>query len=245
MLKFGYNQVEVNFLERYSILVVEDEKNISDVIVAYLKRENFSVFTSFDGEDAIELFNKEEIDLIILDLMLPKLSGEQVCKEIREKSNVPIIILTAKTEEEDKISGLSIGADDYVSKPFSPKELTSRVNAVLRRAYSYDKVKADVISFNKHDLEIEKSSMRVNKSGNEVNLTSNEFKILLVLASNPNQVLSREQLIESVFGYDYDGFDRTIDTHIKNIRHKIEDNPKSPTYIQTVYGSGYRFNSLD
>lgn len=232
-------------MERYNILVVEDEKNISDVVVAYLERENFNVFTSFDGENAIELFNKENIDLIILDLMIPKLSGDQVCRKIREKSNVPIIILTAKTEEEDKISGLSIGADDYVSKPFSPKELMSRVNAMLRRAYSYDKIQIDRISFNNNDLEIEESSMRVSKSGNEINLTSNEFKILLVLASNPNQVFSREQLIDLSFGYDYDGFDRTIDTHIKNIRHKIEDNPKSPNYIQTVYGAGYKFNAID
>lgn len=232
-------------MERYNILVVEDEKNISDVIVAYLEKENFNVFISFDGENAIELFNKENIHLVILDLMIPKLSGEEVCKKIRETSNLPIIMLTAKTEEEDKISGLSIGADDYVSKPFSPKELISRVNAILRRTYSYNTSQANLLVFNNNDLEIQESSMKVKKAGEEIDLTSNEFKILFVLASNPDQVLSREQLIEASFGHEYEGFDRTIDTHIKNIRHKIENNSKSPKYIQTVYGVGYRFNPLD
>lgn len=229
-------------MDNINILVVEDEKNISDVIVAYLEKENFNVFKAFDGEKAIELFNDEDIHLIILDLMIPNLSGEEVCKKIRAKSNIPIIMLTAKTEEEDKISGLSIGADDYVSKPFSPRELVSRVKALLRRSYRDSSPLAEKLYFNNGDLEIEVNKMVAKKSGKEVSLTSNEFKVLLALVSNPDQVLSREQLIEASFGYDYEGFDRTIDTHIKNIRHKIEDNPKSPKYIQTVYGVGYRFD---
>ncbi len=229
-------------MENINILVVEDEKNISDVIVAYLERDEFNVFKVYDGEVAMELFNNEDIHLIILDLMLPKLSGEEVCKRVRSSSNVPIIMLTAKTEEEDKIGGLSIGADDYVSKPFSPRELVSRVKALLRRTYRDNTPLAEKLYFNNGDLEIEINKMEVKKSGGEISLTSNEFKILLALISNPDQVLSREQLIESSFGYDYEGFDRTIDTHIKNIRYKIEDNPKSPKYIQTVYGVGYKFD---
>lgn len=230
-------------MENMNILVVEDEKNISDVIVAYLKKESFNVFLAYDGQKAMDLFKEEDIHLIILDLMLPKLSGEEVCKKIRSISNVPIIMLTAKIEEEDKIEGLSIGADDYVSKPFSPKELISRVKALLRRSYRDKSPLAEKLYLGNGDLEIEVDKMLVRKNKNEVNLTANEFKVLLSLVSSPNQVLSREQLIEVSFGYDYEGFDRTIDTHIKNIRQKIEDNPKSPKYIQTVYGIGYKFDS--
>ncbi|NMA49116.1 MAG: response regulator transcription factor [Tissierellia bacterium] len=229
-------------MDNINILVVEDEKNISDVIVAYLEKENFNVFVANDGIKAIELFNEETIHIIILDLMIPLLSGEEVCKKIRAISNVPIIMLTAKTEEEEKITGLSIGADDYVSKPFSPRELTSRVKALLRRSYRNGIPLAEKLYINNGDLEIEVDKMLVKKSDNKISLTSNEFKILLALVSNADKILSREQLIEASFGYDYEGFDRTIDTHIKNIRSKIEDNPKSPKYIQTVYGVGYRFN---
>lgn len=229
-------------MDNINILVVEDEKNISDVIVAYLEKENFNLFVADDGQKAMDLFNNSNIHLIILDLMIPLLSGEEVCKRIRSQSNVPIIMLTAKTEEEDKISGLSMGADDYVSKPFSPRELVSRVKALLRRSYPGTGPLAETLYFNDGDLEVSVDKMEVKKSGQEIILTSNEFKILFALISSSEQVLSRAQLIDASFGYDYEGFDRTIDTHIKNIRHKIEDNPKSPKYIQTVYGAGYRFN---
>lgn len=225
-----------------NILVVEDEKNISDVIVAYLEKDNFNVFIAYDGKEAIDLFNSEDIHLIILDLMLPILSGQEVCKRVRSTSNVPIIMLTAKTEEEDKIDGLTMGADDYVSKPFSPRELMSRVKALLRRSYRDENPLADKLYFNKGDLEIEKDKMIVKKAASEISLTAHEFKVLFALVSNPDHVLSREQLIRASFGYDYEGFDRTIDTHIKNIRHKIEDDPKAPKYIQTVYGIGYKFD---
>lgn len=233
-------------MEKFNILVVEDEKNISDVIIAYLEKENFHFFRAYDGKEALELFEKEEIHLIILDLMLPEISGEEVCKRIRSISNVPIIMLTAKTEELDKIKGLSLGADDYVSKPFSPKELISRVKALLRRSYRDHSPLAENLYFNQDDLIVEVEKMQVKKAGELVDLTSNEFKILLALVSSPYHVLSREQLIQTAFGLDYDGFDRTIDTHIKNIRQKIEDNPKKPKYIITVYGAGYKFetNSL-
>lgn len=230
-------------MEFKNILVVEDEKNISDVIEAYLIKDNFNVFLAYDGEEAMEEFNNNDIHLIILDLMIPKISGEEVCKRIRATSEVPIIMLTAKTDEENRIEGLSIGADDYVLKPFSPRELISRVKALLRRSYRDFKPLAEVLSFNDGDLEILVEEMGVKKDGLNVELTTIEFKVLLSLVSNPNIVLSREQLITSALGHEYEGYDRTIDTHIKNIRHKIEKDPKAPNYIQTVYGAGYKFSS--
>jgi len=224
-----------------NILVVEDEENISNVIEAYLLKEDFKVFKADDGERALDCFHNEDIHLIILDLMIPKISGEEVCKRIRASSDVPIIMLTAKTHEDDRIEGLSIGADDYVLKPFSPRELMGRVKALLRRAYPHERPSAEKLSFNGGDLEIDIEEMQVKKNRLNTNITTNEFKVLLALVSNQNRVLSREQLIASAFGHEYEGFDRTIDTHIKNIRQKIESNPKSPQYIHTIYGSGYKF----
>ncbi|NLK43527.1 MAG: response regulator transcription factor [Tissierellia bacterium] len=228
-------------MEYNNILVVEDEKNIYDVIKAYLEKEGFNVYIADDGKIALEIFGKEDIHLIILDLMIPEISGEEVCKRIRARSDVPIIMLTAKTHEDDRIEGLTIGADDYVLKPFSPRELVTRVKALLRRAYPHSRPSAEKLSFNNGDLEIEVEKMVVRKNNINVNLTTNEFKILLALISNQNMVLSRDQLIVSAFGHEYEGFDRTIDTHIKNIRQKIETNPKTPDYIHTVYGAGYKF----
>jgi len=228
-------------VEYNNILVVEDEKNIANVIKAYLEKEGFNIFIANDGEMALEIFKRKNIHLIILDLMIPKIPGEEVCKKIRATSNVPIIMLTAKIHEEDKIQGLSIGADDYVIKPFSPRELVSRVKALLRRAYPHSRPGAEKLSFNNGDLEIDIDKMIVKKNNKNVNLTTNEFKILLTLISNQNMVLSRDQLILSAFGHEYEGYDRTIDAHIKNIRQKIETNPKSPQYIHTVYGAGYKF----
>ncbi len=228
-------------MEYNNILVVEDEKNIANVIKAYLEKEGFNIFIANDGEMALEIFKRKNIHLIILDLMIPKIPGEEVCKKIRATSNVPIIMLTAKIHEEDKIQGLSIGADDYVIKPFSPRELVSRVKALLRRAYPHSRPGAEKLSFNNGDLEIDIDKMIVKKNNKNVNLTTNEFKILLTLISNQNMVLSRDQLILSAFGHEYEGYDRTIDAYIKNIRQKIETNPKSPQYIHTVYGAGYKF----
>jgi len=228
-------------VEYNNILIVEDEKNIANVIKAYLEKEGFNIFIANDGEMALEIFKRKNIHLIILDLMIPKIPGEEVCKKIRATSNVPIIMLTAKIHEEDKIQGLSIGADDYVIKPFSPRELVSRVKALLRRAYPHSRPGAEKLSFNNGDLEIDIDKMIVKKNNKNVNLTTNEFKILLTLISNQNMVLSRDQLILSAFGHEYEGYDRTIDAHIKNIRQKIETNPKSPQYIHTVYGAGYKF----
>lgn len=225
----------------YNILVVEDEKNILDVIKAYLEKENYNVITATDGERALELFQTRDVHLIILDLMIPKISGEEVCKRIRSTSDVPIIMLTAKADEENKIEGLNIGADDYVTKPFSPRELISRIKALLRRSYKEIRQLTEVLSFNNNALIIDKDKMMVNKNNLNIPLTTIEFKILFALASNNSIVLSREQLIDIAFGNDYEGYDRTIDTHIKNLRQKIETDPKNPKYITTVYGAGYRF----
>ncbi len=229
---------------KFKILVVDDEKKISDVVSAYLIKEGYEVITAKDGEEALSFFYDNKIHLIILDLMLPKISGEKVCSTIRAKSSVPIIMLTAKINEDNKIEGLSIGADDYIIKPFSNRELVMRVKALLRRTYRDNYPLAEILIINNGDLEIDIEKKEVKKKGNLISLTTNEFKVLIALLTNPGQILSREQLVIKAFGIDYDGFDRTVDTHIKNIRHKIEDDPKSPKYIISVYGMGYKFNSL-
>lgn len=228
---------------KFKILVVDDEQNILDVVKAYLAKEGFDVITAVDGESALNIFNRETIHLLVLDLMLPKLSGEAVCNKIRAVSDVPIIMLTAKADEDERIEGISIGADDYLTKPFSVRELVVRVRALLRRTYRDVTPPADMLTYNNGDLEVDIKKMVVKKQGESVGLTANEFKVLTILLSNPGQVFSREQLVEKAFGMDYEGFDRTVDTYIKNIRQKIEDNPKEAKYIVTIYGMGYKFVS--
>lgn len=220
------------------ILVVDDEEQIVKVIELYLQKEGYQVHIAKDGQQALEIFNREEIDFVILDLMLPKISGEEVCKKIRIKSQVPILMLTAKDEEWDRVNGLNIGADDYLVKPFSVKELVARVKAILRRS-SPDTIKAEIIEFNNGELSIDISKRQVKKEGQPVDLTPTEFDLLSIMAQNRGKVFRREELIEKVLGYDYEGYDRVIDTHIKNLRHKIEDN--SQQYIKTVYRIGYKF----
>lgn len=226
---------------RFKILVVDDEEKIVEVVKAYLEKDGFEVITAMDGETALNLFSKETIHLIVLDLMLPKLSGEEVCHKIRATSSVPIIMLTAKADEDERIEGISIGADDYLTKPFSVRELVVRVRALLRRTYREITPIADILTFNNGDLEVDIKKMIVKKRGEAIGLTSNEFKVLTVFLANPSQVFSREQLVEKAFGIDYEGFDRTVDTYIKTIRQKIEDTPKEPKYIITIYGMGYKF----
>jgi DNA-binding response OmpR family regulator len=227
--------------ENMRILVVDDEQKILDVIEAYLLKEGYDVITALDGVSALNIINAQTIHLVILDLMLPKVSGEEVCKNIRTHSQVPIIMLTAKADEDNKIEGLAIGADDYITKPFSTRELVSRVKALLRRTYRGDNVLAEHLSFNNGDINVDIKKMVVKKNGSALLFTVNEFKVLAVLISNPGEVFSREKLVEKAFGYDYEGTDRNIDTYIKNIRQKIEDNPREPVYIHTIYGLGYKF----
>jgi len=218
------------------ILIVEDERQISEILTAYLEKEGFTVTTADTGRKAIKLL-KGGFDLIILDLMLPDIQGEEVCESVRNDSDIPILMLTAKSDEEDRIRGLGMGADDYVVKPFSPREVVARVKALLRRT----KKDRDELRFNKGDLVINPSTMETKKTGETVTLTPTEFRILQTLAERPGQVFTRLQLVNTILGYDFEGYDRTIDAHIKNIRQKIENNPRSPVYIKTVYGVGYKF----
>ncbi|MDU7412556.1 MAG: response regulator transcription factor [Anaerococcus sp.] len=227
------------------ILIIEDEKKISTIMKSYFEKEGYRVFQSFDGQEGLDTFNKENIDLVILDLMLPKIPGEEVIKEIRNQSEVPVIMVSAKVEENNRVDGLRLGADDYVTKPFSPKELVERVKAVLRRIEKYNIPRADIIKTSDGRLEMDLEYNRIFKDGNEILLTKNEFQILKTLFTNPNKIYSRDKIIEQTFGYDYDAYDRAIDTHIKNIRSKIEDNPKKPMYIKTIYGMGYKSGGID
>lgn len=225
--------------EEKKILLVEDEKTIRDAVAAYLEREGYIVRGVGDGQSALEEFEKHSFDLIVLDLMLPKLSGERVCRTVRETSNVPIIMLTAKGEVEDRIIGLELGADDYLVKPFSPRELVARVRALLRRVHSDSEPQREVLEFG--DLTIDVSGHKVLVSGKEVDLTASEFKLLTTLSRYPGRVYSRMELVEKVLGYDFEGYERTIDSHVKNLRAKIGDNPRNPKWLHTVHGVGYRF----
>lgn len=223
------------------ILVVDDEEKIAEVVESYLEKNGYKVYTAYNGSSALELFEKVKPDLIILDLMLPDMSGEDICRSIRKKSRVPIIMLTAKVEEESILNGLGIGADDYVTKPFSPRQLTARVMALLRRSGDEIIPLSDVLSFNDGELMVDSIRHEVKREGKPVNLTPNEFKILMALMKYPQKAFTRDELVFLVLGEDYEGYDRTIDTHVKNLRQKIEPDPKSPKYILTVYGVGYKF----
>lgn len=224
------------------ILVVDDEIKITEVIKSYLEHNGYDVAAACDGKQAMQLFEKQNPSLIILDLMLPDISGEDLCRIIRKESRVPIIMLTAKVEEEDILRGLDIGADDYITKPFSPKQLVARVFAVLRRVSDDPVALSNTVSFNYDDLVIDNLRHEVKKQNNIVNLTPNEYRILLTLIKYPQKTFTREELINMALGEDFDGFDRTVDTHIKNLRQKIESDPKSPVYVLTVHGIGYRFS---
>lgn len=220
----------------FNILIVDDEIKITQVIKAYLDKEGYNCIVANNGEQALEYFYNNNFDLIILDRMIPDISGEDICKKIRETSMVHIIMLTAKIEDEDRIDGFNIGCDDYVCKPFNVKELVLRVKAVFRKMGE----NKDILKFS-DELEINMLSHNVKVRGESVILTNTEYKILLLLAKNPSRVFSREQLLELTIDEHYEKMDRIIDAHIKNIRQKIELDTKKPTIIQTVYGVGYKF----
>ena len=222
------------------ILIVDDEPKILDIVEAYLTIKRFQVFRASNGTEAMEKFELVQPNLIVLDLMLPDISGTVICQKIRKTSDVPIIMLTAKSTENDILNGLQIGADDYIVKPFSPKELVARVETVLRRSDS-SVVTETKWSFDKGNLVIYPENKQVFKNQKEVILTPTEFELLTLLASYPKKIFSREQLLENVKGLEFDVLDRIIDSHIKNLRQKIEDNTRKPYFILTVYGMGYRF----
>ncbi|MGL4878257.1 response regulator transcription factor [Paraclostridium dentum] len=221
----------------FNILIVDDEKKITQVVKAYLDKEGYNCIAANNGEQALKYLTNNNFDLIILDRMLPDINGESICKKIRETSMVHIIMLTAKTEDEDRIEGFNIGCDDYVCKPFNVKELVLRVKAVFRKL---DIEKKDVLKFS-DELEINMLSHDVKVRGEKVVLTNTEYKILLLFAKNPNRIFSREQLLELAIDEHYEKVDRIIDAHIKNLRQKIELDTKKAKIIQTVYGVGYKF----
>lgn len=228
-------------VENRKILIVDDEPKILEVVRSYFEQSGFQVYEATRGGQALELFRRMTPDLVILDLMLPDQRGEEICQQLRRISRVPIIMLTAKAEEEDILTGLNLGADDYVTKPFSPRQLVARAEAILRRSGDAASPLAANISFNNNDLAIDFIKHEVRKEGRLINLTPNEFKILKTLLKYPQKAFTREELVSFALGDDYDGFDRTIDTHIKNLRQKIESDSRNLKYILTVHGVGYRF----
>jgi two-component system OmpR family response regulator len=225
-----------------SILLVEDDRKIARVVKAYLEGAGFRVIHFEKGRDAVEAAMKEVPSVVILDLMLPDTSGEEVCQDLKDIGDIPIIMVTSKSSEEERVAGFALGADDYVVKPFSPRELVYRVRAVLKRAKKEDMASAVPVSFNSGTLVIDGQTYEVNKKGLSLNLTPTEFKVLNTLASYPGKVFTREELIEKALGYQFEGYERSIDAHIKNIRQKIEDDPREPSFIMTIYGVGYRFS---
>ena len=225
------------------ILVVDDEKLIVKGIRFSLEQEGMEVDCAYDGEEALEYAKACEYDLVLLDVMLPKLDGFQVCQQIREFSDMPVVMLTAKSEDMDKILGLEYGADDYITKPFNILELKARIKAILRRSVKKTPAETQEKKVLKaRDLELSFDSRRVFISGKEVNLTAKEFDLLELLMENPGKVYSREKLLDTVWGYDYPGDVRTVDVHVRRLREKIEVNPSEPKYIFTKWGVGYYFN---
>ncbi len=225
-----------------TILLVEDDRKIANVVKIYLENAGFRVIHFERGRAALEYAKKGAPLLVILDLMLPDITGEEVCQELRESADFPIIMLTSKSSEEERIAGFALGADDYIVKPFSPRELVCRVKAVLKRAKNGDLNLKEYLSFNEGLLILDGTGYEVRKREELIKLTSTEYKILFTLAMSSGKVFSRDELIERALGYKFEGYDRSVDAHIKNIRQKIEDDPKKPDLIQTIYGVGYRFS---
>ncbi len=222
------------------IVVIDDDPSVQEVVRAYLEKDGYQVFVAATAGDGLSLTARIKPGLVVLDLMLPDRSGEDVCRDIRERADTPILMLTAKASEDERVMGLAIGADDYLTKPFSPRELVARVRAILRRTQGGDQPLVEVISLDGGALEIDTVQHEVRKAGEAVELTPNEYKLLQTLARFPGRAYSRFELINHVQGYEYEGYERTIDAHVKNLRKKIEDDPKQPRYVETVFGVGYR-----
>jgi DNA-binding response OmpR family regulator len=227
---------------KQTVLVVDDEVKILELLRSYLEINGYAALCAASGREGMEFFEKSResgspLSLILLDLMLPDVSGEELCKKVRQVSDIPIIMITAKVEEEDIIRGLSIGADDYVTKPFSPRQLMARVRAALRRNGGKE-ARSALLSY--RDLSADTEQRIVSRNGKPLNLTRDEYRILTLLMSRQAKIFTREEILEAIKGSGYDGFDRSVDTHIKKLRAKIEDDPRTPRYIITVYGMGYR-----
>ena len=222
-----------------TILVVDDEPKIVRLARDYLEHAGFTVLEAYDGQSALAITRRHKPDLIVLDLKLPQMDGLDVTRSLRKESNVPIIMLTARAEESDKLIGLELGADDYITKPFSPKELVARVRTVLRRV---DNAMSGAEVVHVSGLQLDLPRMQASLDGREIELTPTEFQLLAVLAGQPGRVFSRSQLLEALHGFAFESYERAIDAHIKNIRHKLEPQPSEPRYVLTVYGVGYKFN---
>lgn len=225
-------------MAQYSVLIVDDDVKLVKLLQTYFEKEGYIIYSANDGLDALQVVREKKPDIIVLDLMLPGLDGLDVCRKIRRDNDIPIIMLTARDEESDRLIGLEIGADDYVTKPFSPKEVIARAKAILRRA-NKEVVRSEPIQAGTLIIDLERH--QVTKDGQIVDVTPTEFKIVELLAGNTGKVYSRLQIVEQIQGYSFEGYERTIDAHIKNLRRKIEINSKEPQYIQTVYGIGYKF----
>ena len=225
-------------MSSHSVLIVDDDKKIADLLQAYFEKDGFTTYLAHDGFKALEKIREQKPDIVVLDLMLPGLDGWEVCRRVRKDSEIPILMLTARDEEPDRLTGLEMGADDYVAKPFSAREVVARVKAILRRT---NKEAGKTASVKIGNLFIDREKHTVSKNGVILEMTPTEFKILEMMAPNPGRVFSRLQIIEHVQGYEFEGFERTVDAHIKNLRRKLEDNPKELKYVITVYGVGYKF----
>ncbi len=225
----------------HPILIVEDDLKIGRVIKVYLEGAGYRVIHVERGAEAIAAAQKETPLLVVLDLMLPDIAGEQVCQELREFGDFPIIMVTARSSEEERVAGFALGADDYVVKPFSPRELVYRVKAVLKRGSGLTRDQAGPQRFNDGLLELDSHRYEARKKGVLLNLTPTEFKILSILCVDPGRVRTRDELVDQALGYQFEGYERSIDAHIKNLRQKIEDDPRHPAFILTVYGLGYKF----
>jgi len=221
-----------------TILVVDDEPSIAQIAGDYLRHGGFGVITATNGVEALALARAQRPDLIVLDLGLPRMDGIEVARTLRREGNVPIIMLTARIEESDRLAGLELGADDYMTKPFSPRELVARVKSVLRRV---DAAGAGGDVVRRGDLLIDNTRMQVSRNGTPLDLTATEFQLFAALARQPGRIFTRAQLLDAVHGTDVEAFERAIDTHVKNIRRKVEPDPRSPKYVLTVYGMGYKF----
>lgn len=222
-----------------SVLIVDDDVKLVELLQTYFEQEQFLVYTAYDGIEAVELVAKRKPDIMILDIMLPGMDGREVCRKIRQNNDVPIIMLTAKDDESDRLVGLGIGADDYVTKPFSMKEVVARAKVILRRIHGEVVEKKTVLQFREITIDLDRH--QVKRSGDVLDLTPTEFKLLEVLARTPERVYSRFQLMENTQGYAFDGYERTIDAHIRNLRRKLEPDSRNPQYVLTVYGIGYKF----
>lgn len=222
------------------IVVIDDEESVQEVVRGYLERDGYLVYVADNGSDGLALAERLNPALIVLDLMLPDVSGEEICRRVRSRSDVPILMLTAKAAEEERVGGLTLGADDYLTKPFSPRELVARVRAILRRSSGTETPLVESLSFDEGRLVIDTVEHEVRLDGEQVDLTPNEYRLLVTLARYPGRVYSRVELIDQVQGGDFEGYERTIDVHVKNLRRKIEPDPRHPRYVQTVFGAGYR-----